>query len=674
MAYPTRNGRWVEKKRGRSERINRRNRTEQKAVTWQCDAVHRFVQLNIPYCKLLSWCSDQASASNSMNSSALFLVQVSEKDVQEFRTNDFKFEMLKRRLNDPRDYKAIDGYHHIENKLTYILSKLLCEKVCKNYLPKGEVLTFQKSSHGKPYLANHPGLKFNMSNCISQCTASMVANNQNVEVGLDIANVNDHMGEKEIFDYNLYTEILSEEEQVLLSKQLDNKSRIKLFTMIWAVKESYTKLIGLGLTYTNLKNISLFKNESSVDWNKLQYDNIVIDKEIADFRLYWTNNNQNVMCICQRSSDPNSKAEKRLNFPLHINTITLSKLLALETLSLIRSPKFLWKKHKRYISHYMAYLPQQATNYAPNRLAIIFYTLLSMNILGVAFDNQDENIAYIKDLYLDLPEFVGFTPDRKYFPNGTFGISQTFFAVLNLLLLGVEEFDFISVDKLSCHLVGQLKHCDDIREFYMGSCLLFIFDRLDLLGLDYIVSKIKTECFIENYGFINFGKGELHSGYISCFASIYKLLQIKYGYEVDIDKKILMFEWLCKRQIFKTDEPAFPGNGGFNGRENKNVDTCYSFWNLSAMCYFQMTDDMPYNLNEFEKYVFEMQDGMKGGFGKLLACENEETDGEVDSDLFHTFTTLCALGVADGILETTLCLPKHTFQKLLTKRGYIMQG
>lgn len=608
-----------------------------------------------------------------MNSSALFLVQVSPKDVREFRENDFKFEMLKRRLKDLKDYKAIDGYHHIENKLAYIISKLLCEKVCKNYLAKDEALTFQKSSYGKPYLANHPGLKYNMSNCISQCTYSMVINNQGVEIGLDIANVNDHMGENEVFEYKLYADILCEEEMALLSKQLDNERRIKLFTMIWAIKESYTKLIGLGLTYTNLKNISVFKNDSFVDWDKLQYDNIAIDKEIVDFRLYWINSNRNVISICQRSLGPESKADERMNFPLHINKITLSKLLSLETLSLISSPNFLWKKHKRYISHYMTYLPQQATSYAPNRLTIIFYTLLSMSILGVANDDKDENIAYIKDLYLDLPDFVGFTPDKKYFPNGTFGVSQTFFAVLNLLLLGVEEFDFISIDKVSCHLVGQLKECDDIREFYMGCCLLFIFDRLDLLGLDFIVHKIKTECFIINYGFVNFGKGELHSGYISCFASLYKILKIKYGYELDMDKKRLMFEWLCKRQIFKTNVLEFPGNGGFNGRENKNVDTCYSFWNLSAMSYFQMTDEIPYNLNEFEKYIFEMQDMIKGGFGKLLASENEEADGEVNSDLFHTFTTLCALGVVDGILETTLCLPKNTFQKLLTKRGYIMQ-
>ncbi|KAL6929937.1 hypothetical protein ACO0SA_001343 [Hanseniaspora valbyensis] len=502
-----------------------------------------------------------------------------------------------------------------------------------------------------------------MSNCISQCISTMVVNNQGVDMGIDIANINDHMTEedkvKQSFDYTLFNDILSEKEQFLLSKQKNEQNKIRLFTMIWAVKESFTKLIGLGLTHTNLKSITVFNKTEFIDFDLLDYKNVSIDSDVVDFKLYWINNNQNVICICQRSLSSNN-----LNFPLKINKLSLSKLLSNESISLLTSPNFLQKKHIRYISHYMAYLPQQATSYDPNRLTIIFYTLLAMYLLGVENKEKNEQIAYLKTLYIDSKDFIGFSPHKRHFPKGTPGISQTFFAILNFLLLGVEDFEFINIDKICKNLVENLEKCDDIREFYMSCCVLFIFDRLDLIGLNYIIDVLENKCFVENLGFINFGKGELHSGYISCFASIYKLLKIQYGYEISKDKKILIFEWLCHRQIFKNMEQEYPGNGGFNGRENKNADTCYSFWNFSAMDYFQVTDKTPYDLKQFENYIFQMQDSMKGGFGKLLPIDND--NDEIDSDLFHSFTALCALAVVDEILDTTLCLPKEIFQKLVT--------
>ena len=197
-----------------------------------------------------------------MTSSSLFLIQLSKNEIKEFETNDFKFESLKRKLLNQKDFQTIDSFHHIENKLTLILNRLLCQRVCSNYITNGEELIFEKNSFGKPYLANNQSLNFNMSNCISQCISTMVVNNQGVDMGIDIANINDHMTEedkvKQSFDYTLFNDILSEKEQFLLSKQKNEQNKIRLFTMIWAVKESFTKLIGLGLTHTNLKSITVF--------------------------------------------------------------------------------------------------------------------------------------------------------------------------------------------------------------------------------------------------------------------------------------------------------------------------------------------------------------------------------------------------------------------------------
>ncbi|XBW35130.1 hypothetical protein QEN19_000693 [Hanseniaspora menglaensis] len=599
-----------------------------------------------------------------MESSVLYYIQLSKSEIDELKENSFKFEQLKRSLSNVKDFQVIDSYHHFENKLTHMLNKLLAAKVCANYNIEGVDILFEKTANGKPYVTNYPKLKFNMSNCISQYMTTMVINNEGQELGIDIANINDHIKDSEVFDYTLYEDILSINEKVLLSNEKNLINKIRLFTMIWAVKESYTKLIGLGLTHSNLSDISVFEKEETVNFEKSLYKDIEVDSEKIDFKLYWLNNNTNVICICQKS-----KSSDILKFPSNAITISLAKLMSNESVSLLTSPKFYRKKHKRYISLHMSYLPHTATSYAPNRLTIIFYTLLSMYILGVENKEAFKHVEFVKSLYIETDEYTGFSPDKALFPKGISGISQTFFGILNLLILDQKSFEFMNIDRLCNNLLKDIKTCNDVRELYMSCSILFIFDKLDLLGLDYIVNILNSKCFVEQLGFINYGKGELHSGYISCVASIYKLLKIKYGYEIDADKKILIFEWLCHRQISNHSDKKYLGNGGFNGRENKNVDICYSFWNLSAMSYFQLTEKMPYDLHEFENYAFQMQDTMKGGFGKLLACHND--DNEINSDLFHTFTALCSLGIIDGLLDTTLCLPYEIFNNLLLRNGYL---
>jgi protein farnesyltransferase subunit beta len=59
--------------------------------------------------------------------------------------------------------------------------------------------------------------------------------------------------------------------------------------------------------------------------------------------------------------------------------------------------------------------------------------------------------------------------------------------------------------------------------------------------------------------------GEAHGGYTFC--GLAALLILNESHKIDIERLI---EWLCNRQL--TEE------GGFNGRINKLVDSCYNFW------------------------------------------------------------------------------------------------
>lgn len=81
---------------------------------------------------------------------------------------------------------------------------------------------------------------------------------------------------------------------------------------------------------------------------------------------------------------------------------------------------------------------------------------------------------------------------------------------------------------------------------------------------------------------------------------------------------------------------------GFQGRPNKPVDTCYSFWigaSLKILNAFEMTD---YAANR--SYILETQDNIVGGFAKWPHST---------TDPFHTYLGLCGLSFTGepGLLE-----------------------
>lgn len=90
--------------------------------------------------------------------------------------------------------------------------------------------------------------------------------------------------------------------------------------------------------------------------------------------------------------------------------------------------------------------------------------------------------------------------------------------------------------------------------------------------------------------------------------------------------------WLLFRQI-----------DGFQGRPNKPVDTCYSFWigaALKILGAFELTD---YEKNR--EYIMSCQDRIVGGFSKWPGS---------NTDPFHTYFGLCGLSFIKndpGILE-----------------------
>lgn len=106
--------------------------------------------------------------------------------------------------------------------------------------------------------------------------------------------------------------------------------------------------------------------------------------------------------------------------------------------------------------------------------------------------------------------------------------------------------------------------------------------------------------------------------------------------------------WLLFRQV-----------DGFQGRPNKPVDTCYSFWVGASLKILDSLHMSNYANNR--KYVFETQDSVVGGFSKWP---------DTCTDPMHTYLGLAGLSLIgeNGLseIEPALNITKRAYEYLKT--------
>lgn len=101
----------------------------------------------------------------------------------------------------------------------------------------------------------------------------------------------------------------------------------------------------------------------------------------------------------------------------------------------------------------------------------------------------------------------------------------------------------------------------------------------------------------------------------------------------------------------------FRQEGGFQGRPNKPIDTCYSFWigaALKIIDAFELS-----NFKENKEYILSCQDVVVGGFSKWSGTS---------SDPFHTYFGICGLSFLrePGLLEVmpSLNISMRAYERL----------
>lgn len=180
----------------------------------------------------------------------------------------------------------------------------------------------------------------------------------------------------------------------------------------------------------------------------------------------------------------------------------------------------------------------------------------------------------------------------------------------------------------------------DLRAVYCALIIAYILNIMDedlTKGIAENISKCQT--FEGGLGPEPFA--EAHGGYNFC--GIASLILLNKLDSINMNKQI---KWLVNRQM--TIE------GGFNGRTNKLVDSCYSFWQASV---FNMLVEKD-TIYSHDKELLYDQLSLQAYI--LFACQQNE-GGIVDKpgkkpDLFHTNYAGTALGLSKKTLlkETEL--------------------
>lgn len=136
-----------------------------------------------------------------------------------------------------------------------------------------------RGEHGKPSLAEHPEIMYNMShaNGIAVCLMA------DRECGVDCEGIRPYRP-------NVVKRAFSESEKKLIENAPENE-RDLLFFRMWTLKEAYVKAIGIGISYP------LNTVEFSFEGNK-----ITTSVKGYKFRQYILKNKKFVVSVCIKNS------------------------------------------------------------------------------------------------------------------------------------------------------------------------------------------------------------------------------------------------------------------------------------------------------------------------------------------------------------------------------------
>uniref|UniRef100_A0A1B6I2N9 Geranylgeranyl transferase type-1 subunit beta n=1 Tax=Homalodisca liturata TaxID=320908 RepID=A0A1B6I2N9_9HEMI len=290
-------------------------------------------------------------------------------------------------------------------------------------------------------------------------------------------------------------------------------------------------------------------------------------------------------------------------------------------------------KHIKYFMHHLNMIPSSLAHFDATRLTIAFFAISGLDILNgvdeLSAAKKKEICDWIYSLQIlpnnnevDITKRCGFqgsntltyneNGERSSIPLYSCGhLAMTYTGIGSLVILGD---DLSRVDRQACiQGVRALQQDDgsfcatlsgsenDMRFVYCAACICYMLDDWSGMDIEKTISYI-TRSMSYDYGIAPGPDLESHGGVTYCAVAALALMD-KLN-DVFTHKQLEgLKRWTIMRQVT-----------GFQGRPNKQEDTCYSFWvgaTLKLLGIFDMVD-----FDKNRDYVMSTQYATTGGFSK----------------------------------------------------------
>ncbi|CAG9865284.1 unnamed protein product [Phyllotreta striolata] len=324
--------------------------------------------------------------------------------------------------------------------------------------------------------------------------------------------------------------------------------------------------------------------------------------------------------------------------------------------------------HKNYLLYVLnKKLPSSQNSMDTNRSVLMYFALSGLDILG-EIENlpKERKRSIIKWIYslqiVNKEELVsGFqgSPTLNTRTNKTGNtsykwshVANTYACLSSLLILG-DDLSRVNKQAILESLEtlqlpdGSFKGAkegveNDMRFVYCAACICYILDDWSAINIERMIEFILNSISYDG----GIGQGpELESHCGSTFCAIASLALSNNLDRLTKAQFVALRRWL----LFRFDR-------GFNGRPNKPVDTCYSFWTGGAL---KILDSYDFIHDQFNAQFVLLTQDRYGGFSKWV---------NIVPDPMHTCLGLAGLSLMefDGLEEMNyeLMLTKRTFEHL----------
>eukprot|EP00929_Paragymnodinium_shiwhaense_P031196 TRINITY_DN17538_c0_g1_i2.p1 TRINITY_DN17538_c0_g1~~TRINITY_DN17538_c0_g1_i2.p1 ORF type:complete len:371 (-),score=49.55 TRINITY_DN17538_c0_g1_i2:337-1449(-) len=307
---------------------------------------------------------------------------------------------------------------------------------------------------------------------------------------------------------------------------------------------------------------------------------------------------------------------------------------------------FVWERHASYFHKHLESLPTPYKTMDSNRLTLLFFSVSGLDLLGqIETVDKQKLIRFIYSYQSPLADHGGFygcprveysgEQDRK---NNQPHIANTYVALVMLLILG-DDLEGVDRQAVACslkkwqlpdgsfccvHGLSSLDSESDMRFVFCAAAICYILDLWDAVDVDGMFDFIVRGQSYDGA----FGMGPLtepHGGCTYCALAALTMM----GRLHALPCKDLLMNWCVKRQLF-----------GFQGRIEKDTDSCYSFWvggSLQLLGAGGLIESQ--SCLEFLKQCEFTQ---YGGFQKYPDSQQP--------DLLHSYFSVCGLCLC-GVLQ-----------------------